>query len=267
MVDFVRLEPVLTIIQAAIWTGRISKENPISICLVADQESAKTQSLLYFKNTSTLKYFSDVTSKPLGSFKGDIETKRLRHIVLLDLVRILTHGRGVGERTTQYLAGLMEEGQAITADAGGIQDWAGMPKVGVLMALTPDYYLSNRGKWRKTGFLTRFVRVWFDYSNDTQHVIHKAIQNGFALPDARTEALPPDGQIIEIKAPQAEAIASMASTFSEIELVYGFRYHKQMRALAKALALIEGVHEVTDSHVRKLLSWQRFFTATTPVTL
>lgn len=264
--DFIRLEPILSIIQTAIWTGRISKDNPVSLCLVASQESAKSQTLLYYKETKTLKYYSDVTTKPLGDCKHLIETKRLRHLVLLDFVRVLQHGKNVGNRTVSFLGGLMEEGQATIADAGGVQEWEGMPKVGVLMALTPEWFTANKRKWLASGFLTRFVRVCFDYKKQTQEAIHAAIQDGHTLPDPRCEDLPDDNQMVAISPPQAEALNALASQFATIEGVYGFRYHRQMRSLCKALALIDKRHHVTDADVRRVVSWQKFFTGT-PVTL
>ena len=266
-VSLIRLQPILEIVRACIWSGRISGENPVSLCLVAQQESAKTQSLLYYKGTETLRFFSDVTSKPLASYRRDIEAKRIRHFILLDLIRILAHSKNVGQRTLQSLAGLMEEGQAITADAGGIEDWAGMPKVGVLMALTPEYYKSNRGKWRASGFLTRFVRCWFEYSNGTRDEIHDAIQHGYELPAAVPQLLPDDNQVIDLPAKHAKTLMEMASAFADLESVYGFRYHKQMRCLVKSLALIDHKPCVEEKHVLKVSHWQRFFTSTNAISL
>jgi len=267
-VKLIRLHEVLEIVQATIWTGRLSGENPVSLCLVATQESAKSQCLLYFYDTPTLKYFSDITTKPLTSFRHQIETKQMRHLVLLDLVQVMNHGKGVAARTLQRLGGMMEEGQAATADAGGIEEWKGMPKIGVMMALTTDYFVDNRTRWYKSGFITRFLRVWFDYSDDTVQHIHRAIADGTMLPEPQREMLPEDCQLITLKDEQAMAIEALATSYAEKDSnIYGFRYHRQQRALAKALALLDGRHEVDDSDIRKLTSWQPFFTGLKPVTL
>lgn len=266
-INFIKLKPILDIIRAAIWTGRISGENPVSLCLIARQESAKSQALLYFRDTTTFKVFSDITAKPLAAFRHDIEARKLRHLVLLDLVRVLTHGKGVADRTVQTLAGMMEEGQAATADAGGVQEWTGMPKIGVLMAITPDYWKQRRGKWRQSGFLTRFVRVWFEYTDETQDLIHEAISDDLKTPEPIAEPVPDEGQSVTIEASQAEALSQMGSNFAQLEEVYGFRYHRQMRALAKALALVDGRNTVSDKDITKLVSWQKFFTGTNAVLL
>ena len=106
--NFVKLEPILEIIRAAIWTGRLADEKPVSIMLVAEQESAKTEALKYFRGTSTLKYVTDLTARGLNPNKQEIESNRVRHLVLLDLIRIVSHGRSISDRTLQSLASLMD---------------------------------------------------------------------------------------------------------------------------------------------------------------
>jgi hypothetical protein len=267
-VSLIRLQDVLQMVRATIWTGRISEENPVSLCLVAPQESAKSQCLLHFYETETLRYFSDITAKPLNGLKREIETKRLRHLVLLDLVQIMNHQKSVAARTLQRLAGLMEEGQAAVADAGGVEDWKGMPKLGVLMALTPSYYLDQRARWYKSGFISRFLRCWFTYSDATVDQVHRAIREGMPLPSTHKEPLPEDGQLVHLSASQAESIEGLTRAHVgqvESEGIYGFRYHRQMRALAKALALMDKRQEVSDKDISVLASWQGYFTGKRPV--
>ncbi len=267
-VNLIKLQDVLHIVRAAIWTGRVSGENPVSICLVAPQESAKSQCLLHYYETDTLRYFSDITAKPLNAMKRDIETKRLRHLVLLDLIQIMNHQKSVSARTLQRLAGLMEEGQATVADAGGIEEWKGLPKIGVFMALTSDYYLDQRARWHKSGFISRFLRVWFTYTDQTVDKVHRAIARGMPLPDSHKEALPEDSQLVTLNTSQAEAIEGLARSYvGTSDSVYGFRYHRQQRALVKALALMNDRHEVQDSDITILSSWQHYFTGKRPVEL
>jgi len=264
--DLIRLQDIIQIVRAIIWTGRVSGENAVSLCLVAPQESAKSQCLLYFYETETLRYFSDITAKPLNALKRDIETKKLRHLVLLDLIQIMNHQKSVANRTLQRLAGLMEEGQAAVADAGGVEEWKGLPKIGVLMALTPSYYLDQRARWYKSGFITRFLRVWFTYTDTTIDQVHTAISRGMPLPQQHKEELPEDAQLVTLHPAQAEAIEGLARSHAGTEVgIYGFRYHRQQRALAKALALMDSRHEVADKDITVISSWQRYFTGSRPV--
>lgn len=258
--SFLRLAPVIEIIRAAIWTGRLSDEKAVSLMLIAEQESAKTEMLKYFRGTTTLAYISDLTSRGLSKHKEAIERGRIRHLVLLDLVRIIAHARSVQERTFQLLAALMEEGESETLDAGGSSAWEGFPRIGALMALTPKFFHSKRGRWRETGFLTRFLPISFHYSNGTQHEIHMAIAAGHQLPDPHPEPLPlapcqiflPDKHSLTLSRRSEELGVAMKS--------YGFRYQRALRALSKAQARMQSRGIVNDEDIGKVLSWSEFFT-------
>jgi hypothetical protein len=258
--SLLRLEPILEIIKASVWTGRLSDEKPVSIMLVAKQESAKTESLKYFRGTPTLTFISDLTSRGLIPYKKEIESGRLRHIVLLDLVRIIAHGRNIADRTLQTLASLMEEGESETSDAGGRDSWANFPKIGVLMALTPAFFKSKRGKWRETGFLTRFVPVSFSYSEEAVHEIHMSIAAGHQLPVPQAEAIPALNYAVDCEPKYSAIIARRAEELGIIMKTYGFRYQRIMRALTKAQARIVGRSYVTSEDVGKVLGWSEFFT-------
>lgn len=259
-VSFINLAPIVQILQTAIWTGRLSDEKPVSVLLVAQQESAKTELLKYFRGTSTLRYISDLSSRGLLPFRKDIESKKLRHIVLLDLVRVLNHGRTISERTIQTLASLMEEGESETSDAGGSQQWANFPKIGVLMAVTPDFFNSKRGRWRATGFLTRFLPVTFNYTPETIRKIHYAIKEGHHLPLPRPQAIP-DGDCLITCAPEhSEALSRKAQELGERMKTYGFRYQRCLRALCKAHARMENRGRTNHKDLAKVLEWSEFFT-------
>jgi hypothetical protein len=259
--DLIKLEPIIAIIRAAIWTGILSDEKPVSVMLIAEQESAKTEALKFFRGTSTLQYLSDLTSRGMNPYKDEIQRGKLRHIVLLDLVRILCHGKGVSERTIQTLASLMEEGESETADGGGRTTWDNFPKIGALMGITPSFFKSKRGKWRQTGFLTRFVPVCFKYKDTTVDEIHAKIASGMKLPIAHPESnLPPLPCQIFCEDKFSQQISIRAKTLGQRMDSYGFRYHRILRALAKAQARIRGRGFVNDQDVSQVMRWSEFFT-------
>lgn len=258
-VSFLKLKPILDILESCIWTGRLADEKPVSTILIAQQESAKTECLKYFSGTPTLKFFSDLTSRGLLPYKSDIERGKLRHIVIMDLVRLVNHGKGVSTRTIQTLASIIEEGEADSADAGGVASWQNFPQIGCLAAITPEFYEMKKGGWRSTGFLTRFLPIRFAYSDDTVHDIHNAILNNHKLPKPQPLKIFENAVLVRLEAPQAKAIANRAENLGKDNNVYGFRYHRAMRALAKAHALTEGRGLVNDADVLKVLEWSDFF--------
>lgn len=260
----IKMEPILDILRASIWTGKLSDEKPVSVMLVAEQESAKTEALKYFRGTSTLAYLSDVTSKGLSPYKKEIMAGRLRHIVLLDLVRILAHGRGVSERTIQTLASLMEEGESANSDAGGKEEWgADFPKIGALMGITPSFFKSKRGKWRQTGFMTRFVPVTFKYSDSTVKLIHNAISSGIGTPEPHPISFSnvnPGGIYVPLKEEHAAVLRQRSRELGDKMKTYGFRYQRILRALVKAHAARQKHGTVQMADVNKVIEWSEFFT-------
>ncbi len=256
----VKLEPILSILRAALWTGKLSDEKPVSVMLIAVQESAKTEAMKYFRGTPTVRYISDLTSRGLNHFKSDIQSGKIKHIMLLDLVRILSHGKGVSERTIQTLASLMEEGESETADAGGSDKWENFPRIGALMGITPAFFKSRRGKWRQTGFMTRFIPVCFKYKSKTVDEIHDSIANGQHAPAPQAELIPHEAYSVYCPPTLSKFIAIRAKLLGQEMKSYGFRYHRILRALAKAQARIEGKGQVDQSHVDKVMKWSEFFT-------
>lgn len=257
----IKMEPILEIIKAAIFTGRLHDEKPVSIMLVAEQESAKTEALKYFRGTKTIRYISDLTSKGLNPYKKEIMEHKVRHIVLLDLVRILSHGKGVSERTIQTIASLMEEGESETSDAGGRDTWGEtFPKIGALMGITPAFFRSKRGRWRETGFLTRFVPVCFRYSDETVKLIHRSISNGGSTPQPHGLVIPEANVMVALKDEFASILSHKSRELGERMRTYGFRYHRILRALVKGQAAMQNRGTVQISDVNKVLEWSEFFT-------
>jgi hypothetical protein len=258
--SLIKLEPIIEIIRASIWTGKLSDEKPVSVMLIAEQESAKTEALKFFRGTPTIHYMSDLTSRGLSVHKDAIQNGKLKHIVLLDLVRILSHGKGVSERTIQTLASLMEEGESETADGGGKTTWENFPRIGALMGITPSFFKAKRGKWRQTGFLTRFLPVSFTYKDTTVDLIHRSIAKGTQTPLPSPEKLPDFTVQIACKEEFASVISLRAKSLGISMRSYGFRYHRILRALAKAQARICGRGMVTTADIDKVLAWSEFFT-------
>lgn len=209
-----------------------------------------------------MEYFSDATSNGLFEFRKEIETEKLRHIVLLDLVRIMAHPRVTSERTIQTIASLIEDGQMTVADAGGVS-WRNenikLPRIGAIMAVTPEIFYRKRKMFRDTGFMSRFLPVRFSYTPDTAKKVHHAIRNGqqkptpspLLLTDKRLKAVIPDHI--------AKLIEQDAYSLGQEERTWGFRWHRSLRALVKARAISKQRFKVEESDYIALCEWSRFF--------
>lgn len=261
--SFLKLEPIIEVIRTAIWTGRVENEKPVSLMLVAEQESAKTECLKFFRGTSSLVYLADLTSRGLSVYKKEIEAGVLRHICIMDLIRVVNHGKGVSNRTIQTLSSLMEEGESDSSDAGGNTKWEGFPTVGLLTAITPQFYNKKKGGWRDSGFLSRFLAVKFNYSMESANNIHDAISTGHKLPEPSPIKFHFEANkkvSVLLRDSEARMISQKAKSLGKTNGTYGFRYHRALRALAKASALMEKRAMVTEKDVAKVLHYSDFFT-------
>lgn len=258
----VNVEPLLELLRAVIWTGVLADDDPVSVVLIAPQESAKTEMLKLFRGTRSLEYFSDATSYGLFEFKGEIEKEKLRHIVILDLVRIMAHPRVTSERTIQTIASLIEDGQMTVADAGGVS-WRNeslkLPRIGAMMGVTPEIYYRRRKMFRDTGFMSRFLPVQFTYSADTSKKVHMAIRTGQKKPDPIPIALPEKRLKANIPENIGKLIQHSAADLGTQESTWGFRWHRAIRALIKAKAVSDGRFNVEERDYLKVQEWFQFF--------
>lgn len=259
--DLIGMDPILEIIRAAIWTGKIDVPKPVSIMLVSSQESGKTRAMKHFRGTVTLQYLSDLTANGILPYKNKIESKELRHFMLNDLTRILSHGRGVGERTLQSLATLMEEGESETSDPGGRLKWEGWPTVGVIMGITPEFYYKQRKQWKATGFATRFLPVSFRYTEATSKKILESIYKGTASNNAYPIVFPEKRNLqpIELSESFGKKLSESASKLATDYGIYGYRMLHALMSLAKGEAYSHGSTKVRKQDVEKVLQWVCYF--------
>jgi hypothetical protein len=259
-ISLIRLEPILKILEATIWTGKVSGEQPVSLMLIASQESAKTSAMKHFRGTSTLQYLADVTGNGVLAYKSKIEARELRHFMLNDLTRILAHSKGVGDRTLQTFATLMEEGESESSDPSGRTKWEGWPTVGVIMGITPQFYNARQRRWTATGFATRFLPIRFSYRESTQDLIHDRIRTEKSAPQAHPINFKEKGQTV-VKLPDSlgMALQERAKSLGVMHDTYGFRFHRAMRRLAKGRALSQDRGVVNSTDIKAVLEWSRFF--------
>lgn len=263
----IKLEPLSELITATVWTGWLSDEDPVSAVLVAPQESAKTEMLKMFRGTKTLEFFSDVTAKGLFAYRKQIEEGKLRHIVILDLVRMMAHPKVTTQRTLQAIASLIEEGSMQVADAGGVE-WRGedvmakLPRIGALMAVTPAIYFRQRKMFRDTGFMSRFLPIHYSYKPETAKAVHTAIRGGNIKPAPSPVVFPKEKMKAIIPDSIARLIENDASELGMSESTWGFRWHRAMRTLMKARAVSKGRFKVDQTDYLKLAEWRSFFRGT-----
>lgn len=243
---------------------------PLSIILIAEPECAKTSMLLKFNCPHTIET-ADLSSKPITDFVVPLLAKdELHHIIIPDMIKLLSHRETTVNSTIAFLNALMEEGIKQNLFFGQTFEFKTRKKCGLLTAVTFDFYYKMYRKWREIGFTSRFLPISYKYSKDTVSMIHDAIENNEIFIDQlkikkvrkQKIGIPKEhGAWLNIK---ANTIAEQQSNETIVIRVrggkqkrqslnvYGFRLHKQLRKLVRSIALSDKKNTVTWEHIKEL---------------
>ena len=164
---------IMEFVESVLMTGRLKHHAPVSVLLIAGPESGKT-SVVNEKHCKAVAVFSDVTGK------GLVEICKMQpevsHIVLNDLVAIMSHKQTVNRYTLAMINAMTEEGIQALATPGGvsiIKDG----KRGIIACLTDGLAQDGRAWWNKTGLTSRLLPFSFSHSANLTLKIKAIIDN------------------------------------------------------------------------------------------
>lgn len=254
--SLIGMEPILKIIEAALYSAFCKNTQRVSVCLVAPPEAGKTQAMLYFEKFPGVKVFADLTAKPLEDLRPAIQSNEITHLVITDLVAVSAHNKKTSGLLYSRLSAFMEEGMRTTADGGGIKEWASRdgeaPTLGLIAGLTTAMLKDTRSFWTKTGFISRFVPICYEHSASTQATIRETMLT-FQRPTIPTKKdVPKEKVSVVIKPEHGEEIIRLAQTYALLNRVYGYRFTSHLSGLIRGRALSQGRRETIDEDVQFL---------------
>lgn len=251
-----RMEPILTILEAALYSAFVKDCRRVSVCLIAPPEAGKTQAMLHFEKFPGVKVFSDVTAKPLEDLRPQIQENKITHLILTDLVAISAHNKRTSALLYSRLSAFMEEGMRSTADAGGIKEWTDKegqaPTLGLIAGITTELMKDQRSYWHKTGFLSRFVPICYGHSAETQTQVRDRMLG--TKKRSNSVDIEPLKKMVEVTITDdhREEIKRLAQIYSTINKTYGYRFVGQLAGLMRGRALSKGRTITTDEDVEFL---------------
>lgn len=265
------LEKIERLIELCLISGYVKDGNaPLSAILVSHPECNKTNTLLKFSFPHSIET-TDLSAKPISEFIiPKLRNNELNHIIIPDMIKMLSHRQSTVDSTIAFLNALMEEGLKQNLFFGQVFEFKERKKCGLLTAVTFDFYYKVFRKWREIGFSSRFLPISYTYSKSTVSQIHDAIQNSTSL-DELSKGKKVTKKKIQIKENEASWINVKANEIAKEQSnesirvtvrggnqkrikieVYGFRLHKQLRKLAMSIALSHKELIVTWSHIKEL---------------
>lgn len=232
------IELLREFVESVIMTGRVKGIHPLSTLLIGKPESGKT-SIVNEKHCPIIECFTDVTGKGLINILN--QKKELTHIVLNDLVAIMSHKQNVNRYTLAMINALTEEGVQAMATPGGIERFPEGQR-GVIACLTFDLALDGRSWWNKTGFSSRLLPFAYSHSTELSVRIKAVIDDGkpdkkkketLKIPSKPMQVLFPQKYVREVRHLSDEKSKELSAITDE----EGYRRLKQFRSLAMGHAL------------------------------
>ena len=235
--------------------------------LIADAEHAKTSILRGFTCYKTLET-ADISPKIISTeIVPLLRTYSINHLVIPDMVKVLSHKSVTVNATIAFFNAMMEEGLLRNMFFGQTFHFD-VPRVcGIITSVTSDFFKIACKRWHEIGFTSRFLPISYQYSNETKTEIHKLIQsNTFykevkelatedkALFDRRFSISIPDDiaawislhvqDIAEKSGDYSFYVPVQGGKRSKVNLkIVGFRLHRQIRQLARAEALKRTIYD------------------------
>jgi len=272
-------ESVEKLVKYALLTGFVkSSEAPLSLMLISPPESAKTSILRSFYCLGALEVM-DLSPKPLCDvILPKIKNEHIHHIIIPDLIKVLAHKIATVNGTVAMLNAMIEEGVKQGMFYGQSFSFDEPIRVGIITSVTPEFFHKFFRDWNDMGFASRFIPVSYKYSDELIAKIHKIIKE-HSIYEIEVSDISKgirgakNGNKIDISIEEnaaawaelkAQEIAKKISTYripvrvqgGHIKYIQpnlmGFRLHKQIRLLVKAIALSKKKREADMTDIAEL---------------
>jgi len=267
--DLYKTKQIVKIVKYSIISAQIKEEPPsapLSPWLIAPTEHNKTRILLKFLKAPHTATIENLSNKPLNRLIREQDKKQtVYHLIVLDLERALANRYSVVQSVFGTLLNLLDEGVQMSLYYGQTYHLKHRIRMGVMTGLTPQIFKEHFGTWNKTGHLTRILPISWKYSESTRNDINRYIRQELPkIVDETTATIKKRGkQTVTINNPDiasgiqvlSEQLTERLRKFHVIRQtkygkykisfnIEGFRLHKMLRLLAKAIAYDKGRNEV-----------------------
>jgi hypothetical protein len=101
---------LIKVVNLAILTGRVKNAKPVSMLLIGDTETGKTQILEVFMNLKPVIWANDLSAHVIVDEVAPQVEKGKTHLLIPDLLKVLGHQKMVTRNTMTMLNSIMEEG-------------------------------------------------------------------------------------------------------------------------------------------------------------
>jgi hypothetical protein len=261
------LKPFETLIKLCIYSYYLEKDKPVTTIAFAEQELAKTRSLMKYSHCQNISVQTDLTYYGIvESLLPKIQIGLIHTIIIPDLLKPITKKSSTSANFITIINALIEEG-VFDVTIHTSKNFGGCV-ANILSSMTPGVLLDKRRGWTKYGFFSRIIPFSFSYGNDMTKTVMQNIKN-YQIPkeDFIILNLPlrkRDISISEKYTYQAQQWAielglnegytyiTKGGAGIDIKGSKGFRHLWQFMALLKSCALMRDANEVNAEDVQTI---------------
>lgn len=231
-----KTKPILEILKRVVASGFVLNARPLSCLLVASVGAGKTTSLIKLSQNNNILALSDVTPYGLSKLLGEIRLKKVKHLIIYDLVQPMSRGRAVVNTLIGFLNSLIEEG--IFKISTAFIEIKEPIRLGLITCTTDFEIKDKRRGWLNIGFISRMLPISYDYtSTDIIQILEDLAKQ--EIGDISYENLKVKEK--EIRTP--EKITSLLIPYAQ-EMTHNqekpFRKLEQLKILLMSNALLRG---------------------------
>jgi hypothetical protein len=259
------LEPIQDLIELALWTPYVKGERIVSLLVIAEPESGKTELMKKYRKNKGVHVRRRFSAYGIlrDLIDGKIHTlfddpRILGHLLIYDYASVFSFKQNTVDTTIEFLDALTEEGLSQESSycmSGDELERFTKLKGGVIAGINTFGFFTAKGKVKanlyKGGWFSRNIVVSYKLSETIVSKIFDGISRGkyrydedfvskisLELPRKRTNVYLPEQLAKEIENLAREIAEEYSEDLKPYEL-RGFRLHKSLISLAKASALRE----------------------------
>lgn len=293
----IKVEPILDILETGLWTGKLAKEKPLSILLIASVGDGKSEALRkaytppnirtewakgkdggvtgekiqIVTQVGTVLYTTDTTPYILHNKYGDIlKSGQVKHIVIPDFLSILTKGKDAMPDTIRFYNALIEEGICRIESKKSDFVVTVPVQIGLITAVSSQDYVdrSQQQKWGNFGFISRILPVSYRYTEESKVQIRRSAYLREYHNEQPFELNFPAEQVyVELPPKYLHKVDRLANDLKDTTDDAGARRMKQLTTFVMGYTLKKGRDIVSDEDIEALLYYAKFFNAKCTVEL
>ena len=257
----IKMGPVDLVLHLVLATGHLEGRRPVSLLVVAMPGTGKSEILLRYSEYPCM-MTTTYTSFPriINLYGADIVSGKLHHMLFPDFGLYSSRPKWIAASELAALGSLIEEGVVNWGTQRVNFHMNAAFGVGIIASATPRTLGEIRGL-APSGFFSRFLKFFYQYSEETGQSIRSGIRG-------RLQTKFPKDVRHPMQRFRVTANPEILREFEDQNLIallkdpedaQGLRIQQQLESLAMAQTLLRGGREVEHADVQLVMDLCRYF--------